>query len=74
MTHKAQIRGAREARGCSRIEMSRGTKLVLLLSIPVYVFLTWLLAIWLPKYPIIASIPIVFAVHSTATLIRGVEP
>lgn len=57
-----------------RAAMTRGTRAVLLASIPVYVLLTTALALWLPEYALLALIPIAFASHSAAVLLRGMEP
>jgi hypothetical protein len=49
-------------------------RLILALSIPVYVGLTLLIAMWLPDYAILALIPAAFALHSAAFLLSGREP
>lgn len=46
-----------------------GFRLVIVLSIPVYVLLTWIIAVWLPGYSLFAVVPAVFALHSTAVLL-----
>jgi hypothetical protein len=46
-----------------------GFRLVVGLSIPVYLLLTWIIAVWLPSYSYFALIPAVFALHSAAVLL-----
>jgi len=46
-------------------------RLVIVLSIPVYVLPTWVIAVWLPGYSFFAVIPAVFALHSAAILCSG---
>jgi hypothetical protein len=44
-------------------------RLVVGLSIPVYLLLTWIIAVWLPGNSFFALIPAVFALHSAAVLL-----
>jgi hypothetical protein len=57
-----------------RSTMRRGSRTVLILSIPVFLGLSWLIASWLPRYAAFGLVPAVFALHSIALLIRGTEP
>jgi hypothetical protein len=74
MTRKILGESIRRGRYRPRSEMTRLAKAILLLSVPIYAFLTLVLAVWLPQFPFLALIPIVFAAHSVAGLIRGIEP
>jgi hypothetical protein len=46
-----------------------GFRVVLALSIPVYLALAWIITTWLPGYSFLALVPAVFAVHSAAILL-----
>jgi hypothetical protein len=55
----------------TKARSARSLRLIVGLSIPVYLLVTWVIAVWVPGYSFFALIPAVFALYSAAVLLSG---
>jgi hypothetical protein len=53
--------------------LSSSFRVVIALSIPAYLAMTWAISAWLPAYSFLAVIPIALAMHSALILLSGKE-
>jgi hypothetical protein len=53
--------------------LSSSFRIVVALSIPTYLAMTWVITVWLPNFYFLALIPIALAMHSGLILLSGRE-